>query len=103
MNPLVLPRTQLMSFSRVPALITSRKSSSPGLCTITSSTNVPSGERIADGQPGCIVHGDVLNRGQRSAGFLTAVNSNVPHVAHVKYADASAHCLVFRDQIGRDT
>ena len=39
----VLSRTQLKSFSRVPALMTSRYSSSPRRWTMTSSTNVPCG------------------------------------------------------------
>src|SRR5215469_18817272 len=51
--------------------------------------------RLANGQFGGVVHGDVLHGRESCTGSLAAVNADVTHVTHVKNADSVAYRLVF--------
>ena len=95
----VLSRTQLKSFSRVPALMTSRYSSSPKTvhddvvhkCALRIEQRRIL--RLPDGQLRGVVHRDMLNSGER----LRAGEPDVAHVADVEDADAGAHRHVLVD------
>ena len=54
--------------------------------------------RLPNRQFRCVIHAEILNRGERAARSFSGVNADVAHVADVEHPNASAHRLVFRHQ-----